>query len=59
MNTMTLDKFEIMDNQELAAIEGGKNHWQANVVGVTTSGLAGVCIAGSTAVGAYFGYTGN
>ncbi|MFU2163921.1 Blp family class II bacteriocin [Streptococcus pluranimalium] len=44
MNTQTISQFEPLDTDLLAAVEGGKNNWAANVTGVLAAGGAGASI---------------
>lgn len=53
MNTMITEKFEVMNTQELAAVEGGYNCTGDFVTGVA-SGTAGGALAGGP-VGAFVG----
>ncbi|WP_423831833.1 Blp family class II bacteriocin [Streptococcus equinus] len=63
MNTKTFEQFDVMTDEALSTVEGGKNNWAANVSGVLGSASfgygigAGLC-AGTVLLTPACGYAG-
>lgn len=57
MNTEIMNQFDVLNDDMLVIVEGGKNNWQANALGVATAAFSGAAI-GSSFCGPACGYIG-